>query len=108
MELTDFFHEGTSACKLKGDLKCLGWNGQQWVKLTVSEDWTDEINFFSCWYKFRKIKIWSKIFSVGMFKNECGQSGYGTLKMNRWNKLIFCMLVQLRKAKSWFKNDHGL
>ena len=26
-------------------------------------------------------KSWFKIFRVGMVKNECGQSGYGNLKL---------------------------
>ena len=38
-----------------------------------------------------------------MIKNGCGQSGHGTLKltmsnMNGWNKLIFCMLVEIQES----------
>ena len=41
----------------------------------------DGINgFFVCWYRFTKIKSWSKIYRVGWSKNGCGQSGHGTLK----------------------------
>ena len=57
------------------------------LKLTVSEEWTDGINwFFACWYRFTKIKSWSKIYWVGMVKNGCGYSGHGTLKMTVFQK----------------------
>ena len=50
--------------------------------LTVSEEWPDGINwFFACWYRFKKIKSWSKSSWVGMVKNACGQSGHGTPKL---------------------------
>ena len=76
------------------------------LKLTVLQEWTDGINwFFACWYRFTKIKSWSKIYWVNMVKNGCGQSGLWSQdceidfisKMNRWNKLIFCMLVQIQE-----------
>ena len=51
-------------------------------KLTVSEEWTDGINWFcACWCRFSKIKSWSKIYWVDMVKNSYSQSGYGTLKL---------------------------
>ena len=75
------------------------------LKLTVFEEWTDEINlFFECWYKFIQIKSWSKIYWVGMVKNEYGQSGHGTLKLTvsqNWLDGInwfFCMLVQIQES----------
>ena len=58
-----------------------GQSGDRTLKLTVSEKWTDGINwFFAWWYRFTKIKSRSKVFSVGMVKNRYEQSGYGTLK----------------------------
>ena len=74
------------------------------LKLTLSEEWTNGINwFFICWCRFRKIKNWSKIYWVGMVQNGCGQSVHGTLKLtvsklNRWNNLSFCMLVQMQEG----------
>ena len=37
--------------------------------------------FFAWWYKFMQIKMWLKIFGVGMVKNGFGQSGDGILKL---------------------------
>ena len=52
------------------------------LKLAASEEWIDGINgFFACWYRFTKIKSWSKLFWVGVVKNERGQSGHGTLQL---------------------------
>ena len=51
-----------------------------------------------------------------MVKSGCGQSGDGTLKLsvsqklNRWNRLIFCMLVQIQenqKLIQLFLVGHG-
>ena len=54
------------------------------LKLTVSEQmnkWMDEINWlFACWYRFSKIKSWSKIHWVGIVRDGCCQSAHGTLK----------------------------
>ena len=127
-----------------------GQSGLWTLNLTVSPEWTDEINwFFECWHKLTQTKRWLKNFGVSLVKNRCGQYGLWTLKlilspewadginwffacghkfkqtkrwlknfvvshgqkwvwpvwwpdskidciwrMNRWNKLIFCMLVQ--------------
>ena len=73
------------------------------LKLTVSQEWVDGINWiFACWYRFTKIKSWSKIYWVSLVKNGCDQSGqskiYFISKMNRWNKLIFCLLVQIQES----------
>ena len=56
------------------------------------------------------------MFWVSMVRNGCGQFGHGTLKltvskprMNGWNELIFCMLVQIQvswKLFQWFFGDH--
>ena len=52
------------------------------LKLTLSEEWTNGLNwFFACWCRFITIKSWSKFYWVGMVKNECCQSGHGTLKL---------------------------
>ena len=79
-------------------------SGDRTLKLMVPEEWTDGINqFFAYWYKFTKVKSWSKIFWVGIVKNGCDQFGLGDSKidyiskMNRWNKLIFCMLIQIQE-----------
>ena len=52
------------------------------LKLTLSEEWTNGINWFlACSCRFITVKSWSKIYWVGMVKNGCGQSGLGTLKL---------------------------
>ena len=38
-------------------------------------------SFFTCCYKFPKIKSWLKRFWWGVVKNECGHSGLWTLKL---------------------------
>ena len=59
-----------------------GRSGDRTVKLTVFEKWTDGTGWcFPCWYRFSKIKSWTKIFGVVMIKNRCGQSGHGILKL---------------------------
>ena len=51
------------------------------LKMTVSEELTDRMNwFFACWFKLMQIKRWLKFLGVGMIKNGCGQSGDRTLK----------------------------
>ena len=73
------------------------------LKLTLNEEWTNGVNwFFACWCRFLTVKIWSNIYWMVMVKNGCGQSGHGTLKLtvsklNWWNNLIFCMLVQMQE-----------
>ena len=58
MELTYFLHAGTISWKFQS---FKGWHGQKYgghscyktLKLTISEEWTDGINwFFECWYRF--------------------------------------------------------
>ena len=78
------------------------------LKLILSDEWKDLINwFFACWYRFTKIKSWSKIYWVGMVKNDwpvrAWDSKIGCIsKMSRWNKLIFGLLVQILES---FKID---
>ena len=60
------------------------------LKLTVSEEWTDGVNWlFVCWYVITKIKSWSKIFWIGMVKNGCGLSRHMTQKWTDWIKSFF-------------------
>ena len=73
------------------------------LKLMVSQEWVDGINWiFACWYRFTKIKSWSKIYRVSLVKNGCDQSSQSKInfisRMNRWNKLIFCLLVQIQES----------
>ena len=98
-----------------------GGHGQKWVcqsgdrtlKLTVSEGWTDGINwFFGWWYRFIKIKVWSKIFWVGIVKNGCSQSVHGTPKLTvsqKWadviNWVFACWYKQIQESQKliqWF------
>ena len=87
-----------------------GQSGLWTLKFTVSQEWTDGINwFFACWYKFMQIKRWLKILEVSLIKNGCGQSYERTLKLtvwriNRWNKLIFCILININKNQKLTKN----
>ena len=106
MKLTDFLCAGRIWHKLKSDWKFLGWAwlkkgeaSQMTLTLTVSEEWTDVINwFFAGWYRFTKIKSWSKFY---IYRH--GQKWVWPVwswdsridyisKMKRWNKLIFCIL----------------
>ena len=83
---TDFLHADTDSQKSKADKNLLGWHGQKWVwmgwfwvgqsghgtlKLTVSYNWADGINwFFAFRYKFTK--SWFSHFWVGLVKNASG------------------------------------
>ena len=59
-----------------------GQSGVGTLKLTVSGEWIEGINWFcACWYRFTKIKSSSKMLWVGMVSNGCGQSGHRTLKL---------------------------
>ena len=75
--------------------KCL-WT----LKLTVSQEWADRINwFFACWYKFMKVKMQLKIFG-------CDQSGDGTIKLTvseEWTDGITDFLHVYTKIKNWSK-----
>ena len=68
---------------------------------------------FVRWYKFWKIESWSKIFWLGMVKNECGQSGLWILKLTvsqEWAVGInwfFCMLVQILANSKVIENFWG-
>ena len=64
-----------------------GQSDDRTLKLTVSENWADRINwFFACSYRFTKNKGWTKRFWVSMFKNGCGHSAHRTLKLTVFQK----------------------
>ena len=96
------------------------------LNLAVSEEWTDRID---CLCRFTKIKSWPKTYCVGLNAWALSKIGVASLvtghkyllflaKLNRWNRLMFCMLesYKFRKAKCRFsdfwvglvKNDSGL
>ena len=90
----------------------MGWYGQLCgqscdgtLKLALSEEWTDGINwFFACWYWFTKIKSWLKIYWVGKVRNGCDHSGHGTLKLTvsqNWadgTNWFFYKLLQIQES----------
>ena len=97
--------------------------GFRTLKLAVSQGVTNEINWFLVfWYKLRKAKSFSNTFWViGGQKWVWSFMSWGSKicsvsRMNLWNELIFCMLKQIRKTKSYFnkywvdmvKNGRGL
>ena len=61
-------------------------------------------------YQFKRMKLWSIIFWVGMGQNRCDQSGFKNLKLNvsqEWpieTNLFFKWCWKFRKTKSCF-ND---
>ena len=76
------------------------WSLDSKIKLT------NGINlFFTYWYNFIKINM--KVLGVGMVKNRCGQSCYGTLKLTvseEWTDGInwfFACWYRFTKIKSW-------
>ena len=83
MELPDV---GANSGKLKGDWNyfvvdivkmCVGSVcADGTLKLTVSEEWTDAINWlFACYYRFTKNKIWPKNILLGMGQKK-GQTRF--------------------------------
>ena len=87
--ITDYLHVDIDSQKLKADQNILGGHGQKWVwwvwslalKLTVSQKWTNAINwFFAWWYKFQKAKSWFNDFWVGVVKSDHGSLVNETLK----------------------------
>ena len=92
-------------------------HGKKWVWLVWS--WDSKIDFIC------RMNRWSFACWVGMVRNGYIQSSHGTLELlelltvpekKYGRKWFFCMLVQIRKAKSWFndfwlgvvKNGYGL
>ena len=77
------------------------------LKVIVSGEWTDRINWcFACWYKFIQIIRCLIIFWGGIMVKS----------MSRWSKLLFACWWKFRKTNSWFndflsgvvKNGHDL
>ena len=59
------------------------------LKLTLSQIWTDRINwFFACWYKFREAKSWFNDSLVGLVKNGSELLVYDNLNLYLKNWLI--------------------
>ena len=86
----------------------LFWHGQKsmWpisslaLKLNIFLEWTDGINwFFTYRYKFTQIKYW-KILWGGHSQNWLWPvwSRFFISKINRWYKLIFCILVKIQEG----------
>ena len=75
-----------------------GHSGHRTRKLTVSQKWTDGINwFFACRYKFRNSKSWFKDFWVGVVKNgyrlQVHEMLNSTIRMNLGIVLIFFWML---------------
>ena len=82
MDQLHFLHVNTKWQKLKVKIFLVGHGQRLDVAKTISEKWADGIiDYFECWCRFTKNKSWSKMFWVSIFKNGCGQSGHGTLKL---------------------------
>ena len=62
-----------------------GQSGHGTLKLTVSQEWIDGMNwFFACWCKFRKAKSNFNDFWVDVVKIGCGHLVHETLKSAEW------------------------
>ena len=90
MKQPHFEHVDTNSQKLKVDWKCFVWAWSKMVwpicYLDFKIDYISRMNWwnkliFTCWYRFTKIKTWSKIYWVSIIKNGCDQFGQGTLKL---------------------------
>ena len=58
-----------------------GQSGHGTLKLAVSQEWIDGMNwFFACWCKFRKAKSSFNDFWVDVVKIGCGHLVHETLK----------------------------
>ena len=65
--------------------------GDRALKLIVSEEGTKWINwFFACWYRFTKIKSWTKFF------------GWTWSKKDVASLMFFACRYKFKKVKSWF------
>ena len=59
-----------------------GHSGQRTLKLAVSQEWIDGINWlFGCFYKFRKAKSCCNDFWVDVVKDGCGFLVHGALNL---------------------------
>ena len=79
------------------------------LKLTVSEGWTDGVNwFFACQYRFTKIKSWSNIF--GWAWSMWSQDSKIDCIWDNWIYGInwfFACWYKIRKAKCWWNEFFG-
>ena len=105
-------HVDTDSHKLKVDKKFIGltWSkngcgqsGHKTLKLTVSQKWTDGINwFFGSWYKLKKAKSWLNDFKGGHGQElQWSFSSWDPkicciLRMNSWIELILPMLTVMQ------------
>ena len=82
-----------------------GQSGHRTLKLTVSQKWTDGVNwFFAFWYKFRKAESWLNDFWLGI-KNWHGLLVRVTFRFNLWIELIFWMLIVKQQfLVTWISN----
>ena len=63
-----------------------------------SKQISEKASFFSCWYKFTKIKSWSKILQKSLFYNFAGLRPAMLLKTRLWHKCFPVNFVKfLRK-----------
>ena len=89
-----------------------GQSSGETLKLTVSEEWTDGVNWFlTCWCRFAKIKSWSKNFLVGMVKNGSGQGTLNLTVSQKWTdktNWFFACWYKFREGKSWFNDFWGV
>ena len=62
-----------------------GQSGHGTLKLAVSQEWIDAMNWFlACWWKFKEVKSYSNDFWVGLVKNGHGHLVHETLKSAEW------------------------
>ena len=88
---------------------CFWDKGQNAVSQSDMDKMDKIVWFCACWYKFTKIKSWSKLFWLGIVKNGCGQSCPDTLELTvsqKWTDSFnwffgsWCKSIEI---KSWLK-----
>ena len=83
-----------------------GQSGFWTWKLTVSQEWTDRIKlFFHAGTNSCKLKDYWTFWGWAWSESDC------IWRMNRWNKLIVCILIQIYKNQKLIKNilrGHGM
>ena len=114
IQLIDFLQAFTSSLKLKCNWKFFwvgmvkngcGQSDNRTLKFTVSEEWAGRINWFlAWWYRFTKIKSRSTSFLSSHDKKwvlpvwSSGSKIDSISEVNRWNKPIFYMLVEIQES----------
>ena len=116
-ESASFFACWCKFTKIKRELKIFGLvvvrngcgqSGLWALKVTVTQEWTNGINwFFACWHNFTQINRRLKVFRVSLIENGCGQSGNRTHKFTvseEWadgiNWFLACW-YRFTKIKIW-------